>query len=199
MMPILRVGVKRSGGFSLIEALIVTVLLGLLTVLVSPSLSSVYRGVVLKSTVRSIAGTLRYVRASAIGASEPQLFVINLENREFAIAPPAQKTLNSRTGAHSASQKIGLKIGKNPSQDITREIAKYIHLRVVDEMQFGSAANKQRLAIKFFPNGGSTGGRLLLSHLHNRYLTDVNPFTGKVSVDITRDAEVQTTLRHLAK
>ena len=85
-MPIFKVGNKHGQyGFTLIEAIVSIVILAAVTALVVPSFNSVYQNTILKSTARSIAGSLRFARASAIGLNRGRTSQFDLQHRNFAV------------------------------------------------------------------------------------------------------------------
>jgi prepilin-type N-terminal cleavage/methylation domain-containing protein len=167
-MPILRVGVKnprakacRVKGFSLIEALLVIVLLGVLAAVVAPAFMTTYRGVVLKSTVRTAAATLRYVRASAIGTREEKTLMFDLQNKLFSSVPLISKSSPPHT------------------------IAEYIELHEQGAMPEDAEQSGDPISFEFSPSGSSNGGNLVFSYKGQSYLIEVSPLTGKVNVSVS--------------
>ena len=174
MMPKSRVGVKQTQapnqavmGFSLIEALLVMVLLGLLAAIIAPAFTSGYRSIVLKSTVRTVAATLRYVRATAIGSGEKRALEFDLQNKEFSAVQTAGKSAQSQT------------------------VAGFLDLYEADAPSTVTEEQTQPVVFEFFPSGGSNGHSLVLAYRHKRYLIDVSPLTGKVKVSVP----IETVLR----
>ena len=87
-MRTLRAGSRgASRGFTLIEAMLSVMLLALITTLVLPSFQSVYVHAKLKDSVRTFAGTLRFVRATAIGSNEARRVVLNFEQHRYQTKP----------------------------------------------------------------------------------------------------------------
>ena len=169
-MPISRAGAKNLSlmpgsqtGFSLIEAIVVTVVLGLMVALVSPVFISSYRGAVLKSTVRSTAASLRYVRASAIGAGETRALELDVKNR--IISP----------------------VYFDPKFSSLRPypIAPHINFYKATGGAYSSENEPTKIRFEFSPSGNSSGDGLIFAYGKFRYLVEVNPLTGKVKVSVS--------------
>jgi len=67
----------KTGGFSLIEMLLVIALIAAVSVLATAALSGGFEGIRLRSAAKEIASNLRYTRAQAIATGAPQRFVID--------------------------------------------------------------------------------------------------------------------------
>jgi general secretion pathway protein H len=106
----------------------------------------------LKSAARNLAAGLRYTRNQALNDNHAAALAVDVGRREFRL--PGEKRV----------RKLPEKI------DIVLFTAR-------SEQQ-----SQQRGAIRFFPDGSSTGGRVTLSSESVRFLVDVDWLTGKVSV-----------------
>lgn len=106
----------------------------------------------LKSAARSLAAGLRHTRNQALNSNRSAAMAVDVGKREFRL--PGEK-----------------RVRKLPEQiDIVLFTAR-------SEQQ-----SQQQGAIRFFPDGSSTGGRVTLSGQNVRFLVDVDWLTGKVSV-----------------
>jgi len=106
----------------------------------------------LKSAARNLAAGLRYTRNQALNDNRAAALSVDVGKRQFRL--PGEKRM----------RKLPEKI------DIVLFTAR-------SEQQ-----GQQRGAIRFFPDGSSTGGRVTLSSDSVRFLVDVDWLTGKVSV-----------------
>ncbi|WP_223212081.1 GspH/FimT family pseudopilin [Thiolapillus brandeum] len=145
-------GSFRSRGFTLLELLLVMALAAILMVLVPPMISSALPGTQLKSAARELAAGLRYARTHALTSREEALLTLDAEQRHFKVSG------RSRTYTIPDSVDISM---------LTAE----------------SETRGDRIgAIRFFPDGGSTGGRISLRHGERGFGVDVDWLTGKVRI-----------------
>jgi general secretion pathway protein H len=106
----------------------------------------------LKSATRSLAAGLRQTRNQALNDNRPAVLELDVVKHEFQLPGDRQ-------------------VRKLPERiDIVLFTARSEQL------------NEQRGAIRFFPDGSSTGGRITLSTDSMRNLVNVDWLTGRVSV-----------------
>jgi general secretion pathway protein H len=74
-------GPKDSGGFTLLELLVVLAILGLTLVLATPMIGRVMPGLELRTQAHDVATALREARARAIGRNEVVTIVVDRERR----------------------------------------------------------------------------------------------------------------------
>ncbi len=139
-------------GFTLIELLVVLAISALALAVVPPLFSRALPGVQLKAGARDLAAGLRAARARAVARHRPVALHLDLERREARV--------DGRPRA--------------------------IHLRgdwpirlTAAESELGDPA---RGAIRFFPDGSSTGGRIALGEPGHGYRVDVDWLTGQVTL-----------------
>ena len=109
-------------------------------------------GIELKSAARSLAAGLRQTRNQALNDNRSATLALDVAKREFRL-PGEQR-------ARKLPERIDIVLFSARSERL-------------------SAA---RGAIRFFPDGSSTGGRITLSSDTLRYLVDVDWLTGRVNV-----------------
>jgi general secretion pathway protein H len=138
-------------GFTLLELLVVLAIIGLVLAIVPPNLMKGSGAQTLKADTRLVVSGLQYARTRAISLNVPVALVIDSQTRRLSI---------------DGKQQIG-------------------NLSASTEL---SALNGQRVwqtgaetAIHFLPDGGSTGGEILLSYHETRYRLSVNWLTGAVT------------------
>ena len=106
----------------------------------------------LERATRSLATGLRYTRSRALSNNRAEAFVLDTRKREF---------------------------------HVPEEIGSTTLPEAVEVVFFSTRENRvPRSAgvIQFFPDGGSTGGRLELSAHGDRFLVNVDWLTGKVDI-----------------
>ena len=139
-------------GFTLLELLVVLALATLLIALVPPLMSAALPGVELKSSARKVAAGLRLAREEAIRHGRDVAMIIDLEDRSYQVEGPFRR--------------VALPKGVELSL-------------VVAENEMG---NDQRGAIRFFPDGGSTGGRVTLARNGSGWQIGAQWLTGRVEI-----------------
>ncbi len=145
-------GSRRAGGFTLLELLLVMALAAIMMVLVPMKISSALPGTQLKSAARELAAGLRYARTHALTSREEATLVLDTEKRSFKVT------------------------GRDRSYDIPPSVD--ISLLTAESETRGEHVG----AIRFFPDGGSTGGRITLSHGERGFGVGVDWLTGKVRI-----------------
>ena len=145
-------GSNRRGGFTLLELLLVMALAAIMMVLVPPMVSSALPGTQLKSAARELAAGLRYARTHALTSREEAVLILDAEKRHFKIT------------------------GRNRNYSIPESVD--ISMLTAESETRGDSVG----AIRFFPDGGSTGGRVNLRHGERGFGVDVDWLTGKVRI-----------------
>ena len=139
-------------GFTLLELLVVLVIAGAGYALLVRFNAGGVSGAQLKSAARAVAAGLRDARGTAIARQESTALVIDLENRSMEVGGGAR--------ARELPRRLDLKLYTAQSE-------------IVDG---------KRGAIRFYPDGSSTGGRVTLASGERRFLVDVDWLTGRVSI-----------------
>jgi general secretion pathway protein H len=139
-------------GFTLVELLVVLAIAGLLLAVAPPLISSVMPGVEIKAAARRTAGALRLAREIAIADGRDTAWVIDIETNRYRIDG------DHRGGSLPAGLEVELVAAEG-------------------EMQSDSVG-----AIRFFPDGSSTGGRVILKRGDGGYQVGVNWLTGRILI-----------------
>ncbi len=142
----------RAQGLSLLELLIVLSLIAIMAALVIPMFGGGVSQTELRGAAREVAAGLRLARSEALARRRDTLLAIDLENRTFRVDRDPR--------VHSLPRDIVVKLYTAQS-DITSETT-------------GS--------IRFFPDGGSTGGRVTVAAGERKFDVDVDWLTGRVSI-----------------
>jgi general secretion pathway protein H len=148
-----KIGPARSqGGFTLIELLVVSVIMVLAYTLAAPLMSSGVSGAELKASARQLAAGMRKARSNAIVQRQETVVNIDVEGRNFQM---------------SGDQR-SYRLPKNAEIKL---------FTAQSELRTDSSG-----AIRFYPDGGSTGGRITVSANAREFAVDVNWLTGQVSI-----------------
>ena len=143
----------RNAGVTLLELLIVLSLMAVLAAIVYPMFGGT--GVStgeLKSAARQVAAGLRVARSDALASRQETRVVLDLEQRTFRIDRDAY--------VHALPKAIELKLFTAQSDLVSDRVG----------------------AIRFFPDGGSNGGRVTLAAGSRKYDIDIDWLTGRVAI-----------------
>jgi general secretion pathway protein H len=141
-----------SAGVTLLELLIVLAIMAIVAALVVPMLGGGVSTGELKSAAREVAAGLRFARSEALASRRETGVVLDLERRTFKI--------ERDTRTHALPPRIELKLF-TAQRDLVSETVG---------------------AIRFFPDGGSNGGRVTLAAGERKYDVDVDWLTGRVVI-----------------
>ena len=146
-------GSRASGaaGFTLIEVMVVLAIMALALLLVPPNLIRGSDSQALKADLRQVVGGLRFARTRAIALNSTVELEIDPDARRLSV------DMKPLIGKLNAGTRIALM-----SEEQTWR-------------QDGT------VAIRFFPDGGSSGGDMLVSNDASRYRVRVNWLTGDVT------------------
>lgn len=144
---------KLTSGFTLLEMLMVLVLVAGGYTLIARFAGGGVSGAELKSAARAVAAGLRDARGTAIARQEATALVLDLDQRTFQV--------EGQPRARTLPDRLQLRLYTAQSE-------------IVDD---------RRGAIRFYPDGSSTGGRLTLGGSgDSKLLVDVDWLTGRVTI-----------------
>jgi general secretion pathway protein H len=142
----------RARGVTLLELLIVLAIMALGAALVVPMLGSGVSNTELRSAARQLASGLRLARSEAVAQRRETFLVLDVAGRRFKVDRDIQE--------HALNKGIELKLF-TAQKDL------------VDD-KVGS--------IRFYPDGGSNGGRITVASGDRKYEVDVDWLTGRVAI-----------------
>ncbi|HEX3137280.1 MAG TPA: GspH/FimT family pseudopilin [Casimicrobiaceae bacterium] len=143
---------RTASGFTLIEMLVVLTLIGLLVAVVIPMFGPGVSTTELKSDARAVAAGLRQARGQAIAQRGEAVLMLDLGAHSFSVPPDPR--------VHKLAQELELKLFTAQSDLINDNVG----------------------AIRFFPDGGSNGGRITLASGERKFNVDVDWLTGRVAI-----------------
>ena len=142
----------QQAGFTLIELLVVLVIMAMAYTLAAPMVSSGVSGTELKASARQLAAGLRKARSEAIARRRETVMQVDVEGRSF------QLTGDQRV--YRLPQSVAVQLFTAQSELV----------------------NGNTGAVRFFPDGGSTGGRITVAARDRKYEVDINWLTGQVVI-----------------
>ena len=145
----------RASGFTLLELMVVMLIALAMLGLAVPRFAAVLPGVELKAAARDTASALRYARTRSIASRTSVAVVFDLESGTYRLEGA---TVDGRERTLGNGVELRLVTGRSE----------------VREASVG--------AIRFFPDGSSTGGRVSLWSGERSFDVDVQWLTGRVTI-----------------
>ena len=143
----------RHRGFTLLE-IIVVLAIGVAALAMIAGM--VFRGPStsdLKAAARTLASGLRQAQTTAMVTRRDALLTLDLEAREYYLPNDSQP--------HKLPDNLELKLFTAQSE----------------------AVSEKKGAIRFYPDGSSTGGRITVQSGERKFLVDVDWLTGRVAIN----------------
>jgi general secretion pathway protein H len=106
----------------------------------------------LKRATREVAAGLRLARSQAIAQRSESVLVLDVAGRTFSVPPDPR--------VHSMPPGIDLKLFTAQRDLVSDQVG----------------------AVRFFPDGGSTGGRITLAAGERKFDVDIDWLTGRVAI-----------------
>ena len=139
-------------GFSMLEMLVVLAIIAMASALIIPMSGKGVSTTELKSAARQLAAGLRLARSEALSQRRETFLVLDVAKRRFKVDQDPKE--------YPLPRDVELKLF-TAQRDL------------VDE-KIGS--------IRFFPDGGSNGGRITVASGERKYEVDVDWLTGRVAI-----------------
>jgi len=142
----------RAGGMTLLEILVVLAIMGLVAAMTLPMLGSGVSSSELRASARQVASGLRLARSEAMAGGRETFLALDLEGRRFRVGTDPRE--------YALPKGVDLKLF-TAQMDIVSE-------------KVGS--------IRFYPDGGSNGGRVTIAAGERKFEVDVDWLTGRVAI-----------------
>ena len=190
-------------GFTLIELILVLVIIGLLTSLIVPAITSL-TGLKLKTATRRVAAGLRYARSQAVTTGSDYQVVLNLRKGEMTIKCLEEEEERSYwETAEEGEYQSGWEEDERDEGAVDEELPppkkkiktyrmpKEVTLAkvIIEEVEVYHDDEEEETGIDFYPNGSCSGGEIYLTNERERvFKIALNFLTGIVK--ITEEEEV---------
>jgi general secretion pathway protein H len=142
----------RTRGVTLLELLIVLSIMGIVAAMVVPMLGGGVSTTELKSSARQMAAALRLARSEALATRREHFVLLDLERRVFRV--------DTDTREIALPRDVELKLFTAQSDLVSDKVG----------------------SIRFYPDGGSNGGRVTIAAGERKYEVDVDWLTGRVAI-----------------
>ena len=166
----------RAAGFTLIEALVVLALMATVFALFVGALVGALPGQQLRDATNRLAAEMRATRARAVATGIDQSFVIDTQARTWRSGASDELV---DAFAPMPGTKPGATSGGGVRRQGELDDALALGATVAREEQPGPGI----AAIRFFADGSSTGGRVVVRRGDAAWRVDVNWLTGAVRVE----------------
>jgi len=143
---------RASAGFTLLELLVVLVLMAMIYALATPVISSGLPGAELKSAARQLAAGLRKARSQAVTRKEEAALTLDVEQHHFEVSGDKR--------SYALPDKLEISLYTAQSELLRDKVG----------------------AIRFYPDGSSTGGRITVAAGERKYHVNVDWLTGQVAI-----------------
>jgi general secretion pathway protein H len=141
-----------DAGVTLVELLVVLMLMAIIAAIAIPMLGPGVSNAELRSAARQVAAGLRMARDDAVATRTDTRLTLDLEHRTFQIERDPR--------VHALPRELEMKLFTAQSDIVDEHVG----------------------AIRFYPDGGSTGGRVTLSAGERKFDVDVDWLTGRVAI-----------------
>ena len=154
-------------GFTLLELIIVLAILAMGSVLLIPSIGNMSSRTY-TAQVREVNSLLNFARRTAVvtGQAASAQFLPELENGDST--QPTSETVRSDLGRDNVWHARGIELAYEDSTDQRIDV-------------------EEGVTVTFFPEGGSTGGSLILTLDSREAIISIDPFSGKVRTEYSDD------------
>jgi len=132
---------------------VVLMIMAMLLLVVPRYMFTGVSGADLRASSREVAAGLRQARSEAVNLRRDTSLTLDLEKRSFA--------LSTHDKVHQLPEALELKLYTAQSEIV----------------------NDKQGAIRFHPDGSSSGGRITVASGERKYMVDVDWLTGKVSIE----------------
>lgn len=145
-------GRQQVAGVTLLELLVVLLIMAFVTAIVIPMFSGGVSNTELRGAARALASGLRLARSEAVSQHRETFLVLDVAGRRFKVDRDPKE--------HALPRGVELKLF-TAQKDL------------VDD-KVGS--------IRFYPDGGSNGGRITVGSGERKYEVDVDWLTGRIAI-----------------
>jgi general secretion pathway protein H len=142
----------RSRGLTLLEVLIVLVLMGVITAFVFPMFGGPVSTSELRGSARALAAGLRMARSEAVSERRETFLTLDVAGKRFKVDDDPRE--------HALPKRAELKLFTAQNDLVNDKVG----------------------AIRFYPDGGSNGGRITIASGTRKFDIDVDWLTGRVAI-----------------
>ncbi len=163
---------RSQTGFSMLEMVVVLIIVGIVAAVVVPRMMGSMSNTKLKTATKKIAATLRFARSTAASEKATRTVTFDLDGGSMSLeGGKASSDGSSGDGTENGG-------GRAKTYDLPEEV------RLEKAVWGEEFIESGTFEIHFFPNGGSSGGELILGNDRDRrYGVVADLITGMVRID----------------
>jgi len=158
-------------GFTLLELLVVLVIISIMAAFVGPQVAGSMSTLTLKTAAKKVASSLRYARSQATSESRPYFVLFDTDKGRLTIKT-GQKATNEDTEKEAAEGEQDEGRSEDMADEAVKKTFKVYALpegvRFDKVVSYKNEDTSDVFQIVFFPNGGSSGGEVLLENDRGR-------------------------------
>jgi general secretion pathway protein H len=143
---------SRDRGFTLLEILIVLALMAIVAGFVMPMFGGPISTSELRASARQLAAGLRLAQSEAVAQRRETFLVLDVAGKRFKV--------DNDPHEHRLPSKIELKLFTAQNDLVSESVG----------------------SIRFFPDGGSNGGRITVASGERKFDVDIDWLTGRVAI-----------------
>ena len=143
---------RAESGLTLLEILIVIALMAIVAGFVMPMFGGPVSTSELRATARQLAAGLRLAQSEAVSQRRQTFLVLDVAGKRFKV--------DNDPHEHKLSSKIELKLFTAQNDLVSESVG----------------------SIRFYPDGGSNGGRITVAAGERKFDVDVDWLTGRVAI-----------------
>jgi general secretion pathway protein H len=143
---------RDARGVTLLELLIVLALMAIITAVVIPMFGGSLSTSELRASARQLAAGLRLARSEALSERRETFLVIDVDGRRFKVDRDPRE--------HALPKRVELKLFTAQNDLVSDKIG----------------------SIRFYPDGGSNGGRITVASGERKFDVDIDWLTGRVAI-----------------
>jgi general secretion pathway protein H len=143
---------RLAHGFTLLEILIVLGLMAIVAGFVIPMFGGPVSTTELRGSARQLAAGLRLARSEAVAERRETFLVVDVGGKRFKVDRDPQE--------HALPSRVELKLFTAQNDLVSDSVG----------------------SIRFFPDGGSNGGRITVSSGERKFDVDIDWLTGRVAI-----------------
>ena len=169
-------------GFSLFELILVLALIGFLTALLAPQISSVLVNTRLKAAAKKTVAIINHARSQAVAKKKPIWVVFDQEKNQATVIEQVMEDRTEENEEKYAEKEKDGSVKKTKTYEYPEDVA------IAKLVIGGEEVSDPETPFFFYPNGSSSGGEILLQGVNEQsFLVVIDPLISAAKVVYNED------------